>query len=160
MSHQPSLEEQERILVSKAARMSGVLGFLVSACLLVWFVDYVLPAEKLLAKIYVESEVSNSAEYSKIENGIHVQSGLIAEEGYETVLGTCGSCHSMKLVTQNRASEEGWKDIIVWMQETQNLWDLGENEAIIVGYLGKHYGPKKQGRRLPLENISWYELED
>ena len=45
------------------------------------------------------------------------------------------------------------------MQETQNLWDLGGNQEIIVKYLTTNY-PYKKGRRAILSNIEWYELED
>ena len=45
------------------------------------------------------------------------------------------------------------------MQETQELWDLGNNEAPILDYLAKHYGPENKGRRENLEDIEWYELE-
>ena len=95
----------------------------------------------------------------EVQDGIHLASGLVAEEGYELVALTCSGCHSTKLVTQNRATREGWKELIVWMQETQKLWDLGENEPPILDYLAKHYGPENKGRRENLENIEWYELE-
>ena len=94
-----------------------------------------------------------------IENGIHVSSGLIVDEGYELVLNTCGSCHSFKLVTQNKGNAEDWRDAIHWMQETQKLWDLGPTEDPIVNYLAKNYGPVESSRRANLENIEWYELE-
>ncbi|MBL4862683.1 MAG: monoheme cytochrome C [Crocinitomicaceae bacterium] len=93
-----------------------------------------------------------------IIDGIDVESGLIADTGYELVKTTCAACHSLELVTQNRATREGWEDIIRWMQETQKLWDLGESEVAILDYLGKNYAPKKAGRRKNLENIEWYEL--
>lgn len=93
-----------------------------------------------------------------VANGIHQPSGLIADEGYELVMGTCGACHSLKLVTANRATKQGWIDMIRWMQETQKLWDLGENEEAIVNYLAKNYAPQNKGRRENLTNIEWYEL--
>jgi hypothetical protein len=49
--------------------------------------------------------------------------------------------------------------MIRWMQATQNLWDLGANEGIILDYLAKHYAPQNTGRRAPLTDITWYELE-
>ena len=42
--------------------------------------------------------------------------------------------------------------------KTQKLWDLGENEILILDYLEKNYAPKEQGRRAPLKDIDWYEL--
>ncbi|MBL4715287.1 MAG: monoheme cytochrome C [Bacteroidia bacterium] len=95
----------------------------------------------------------------KVENGIDLSTGLIADEGYKMVKQQCISCHSSKLIIQNRATKEGWTNIIQWMQETQNLWDLGKNEEIIVNYLAKNYAPDEQGRRKPLENIDWYVLK-
>jgi hypothetical protein len=83
---------------------------------------------------------------------------LIVDKGYQLVLNNCGACHRYKLVTQNSASAEGWTETIRWMQATQKLWDLGENEALIVAYLAKNYGVKKASRRLPLDKVEWYEL--
>ena len=94
-----------------------------------------------------------------IVDGIHVPTGLIADDGFEYVMTNCGACHSYELVTQNRMTREGWKDIIVWMQETQKLWDLGEQEPIILDYLAKNYAPTNTGRRKNLENVEWYKLD-
>ena len=94
----------------------------------------------------------------RVENGIHLASGLIADKGYNLVAATCGSCHSTKLVTQNRATKDGWRDMIRWMQKTQKLWDLGLNEEIILDYLAKNYPPVESGRRKNIINIKWYEL--
>jgi len=57
-------------------------------------------------------------------------------------------------------SKERWRATIRWMQETQNLWDLGGNEEAIVNYLGTHYAPTQKGRRQNLANIDWYDLEE
>ena len=86
-------------------------------------------------------------------------SGLVMDEGFEIVRGNCTPCHSAKLITQNRASREGWEKMIRWMQETQNLWPLGENESLILDYLAKNYAPVSKGRRAPLKDIEWYVLE-
>ena len=97
---------------------------------------------------------------NKIVNGIHLETGLVYAEGFEIVRGTCTACHSAKLVTQNRATREGWKQMITWMQQTQGLWDLGKNEAIILNYLAEHYAPKASGRRANIDTkaIEWYVL--
>ena len=68
--------------------------------------------------------------------------------------------HSAKLVTQNRMSAERWNATIRWMQETQNLWDLGDQQEIIVNYLVTNYPAKAKGRRMALTDIQWYELEE
>jgi len=100
-------------------------------------------------------------DFNKVVDGVHLQTGLIYAEGFELVRGTCTACHSAKIVTQNRATKEGWVQMIRWMQKTQGLWDLGENESIIVDYLAKHYAPEDIGRRanLDIAAIEWYILE-
>jgi len=95
-----------------------------------------------------------------IVDGIHVASGLVVDDGFIQVKATCLACHSAKLVTQNRATRDGWKKMIRWMQETQNLWDLGTNEDLILDYLAKHYAPDEAGRRPNLPTPTWYVLED
>jgi len=100
-------------------------------------------------------------DFDKVVNSIHVQTGLVYAEGFDVVRATCTACHSAKLVTQNRATREGWIQMIRWMQETQGLWDLGKNEKTIVDYLAKHYAPEDVGRRanLDIAAIEWYILE-
>jgi len=77
-----------------------------------------------------------------------------------TVVNNCTNCHSAKLVTQNRMNAERWNETIKWMQEKQNLWQLGENQEIIVNYLVENYPVNQVGRRMTLSNIDWYELKD
>lgn len=104
---------------------------------------------------------NNEPDVDEFVNGIHVQTGLIYDEGFAEVRSACTVCHSAKLVTQNRATREGWRQMIRWMQETQGLWDLGANERIIVNYLAKNYAPEEVGRRanLDVSAIEWYILE-
>lgn len=111
----------------------------------------------------VEPVVSTPTDEERdaIENGIHLRTGLIDADGMYVVIGNCTNCHSARLITQNRMTAERWHETIDWMQETQNLWDLGENEEVIVNYLVTNYPPKESnGRRSQLTDIDWYELED
>ncbi|AGA76507.1 hypothetical protein [Echinicola vietnamensis] len=94
-----------------------------------------------------------------VKDGVHVATGLVAAEGYEVVVANCTNCHAANLITQNRGDKEHWEALIDWMQETQGLWDLGQNEAIIVAYLAEHYAPMQQGRRANLSDIEWYEFK-
>lgn len=109
---------------------------------------------------YVTVPVTEEDDFDKIENGIHVRTGLVDAEGLMTVVNNCTNCHSSKLVIQNRMNKERWMATIRWMQETQNLWDLGNNEDIIVNYLVTNYPPMKKGRREKLSNIEWYALQE
>lgn len=93
-----------------------------------------------------------------IVDGIHVRTGLKKDTGLMKVVQNCTNCHSSKLLIQNRMNYDSWKATIKWMQETQNLWDLGNNEAIIINYLVRNYPVTKKGRRQKLKNIEWYRL--
>jgi hypothetical protein len=81
---------------------------------------------------------------------LDARTGLVLAPGFEVVSTQCTVCHSAKLISQNRADREGWLAMIRWMQETQGLWPLGDNESRIVEYLAANYGPVGAGRRLPL----------
>lgn len=96
----------------------------------------------------------------KIENGVHVRTGFIEAPGMQETINNCTNCHSAQLVIQNRMNKETWQTTIKWMQETQNLWDLGENEDVIIDYLVKNYPPSSKGRREALTNVEWYELKE
>ena len=142
----------------KTAYLAIAFSFLASILLLFAVYDptFSIFGKKEVTPIYtdiVEDE-------DKIENGIHVRTGLIDAEGLMTVVNNCTNCHSAKLVTQNRMNAERWNATIKWMQETQNLWDLGENQDIIVNYLATNYPPLKKGRRMNLTDINWYELKN
>ncbi len=105
-------------------------------------------------------DVNPDDDWDKIENGIHLRTGFKDGEGLMTVVNNCTNCHSAQLVIQNRMNEERWIETIRWMQKTQNLWDLGDNEKVIVNYLVTNYPPKSKGRREALTNIEWYPLEE
>ena len=96
----------------------------------------------------------------EIVDGIHLRTGLKEGEGLMTVVANCTACHSAQLIIQNRMNKERWDATIRWMQETQNLWDLGDNQEIIVNYLVKNYPVNSKGRRGNLQDIEWYELSD
>lgn len=98
---------------------------------------------------------------NELVDGKDVETGLLAGEGLELVKANCTACHSSALILQNRFTREGWHEKIVWMQETQGLWNLGNNESIILDYLAANYAPEApKGRRVPLTGIEWYELKD
>ena len=78
-----------------------------------------------------EKELKTVSDVDTVEQELAVEldsaTGLVIDEGFQLVKGNCTPCHSARLITQNRASREGWKEMIQWMQETQNLWPLGQN---------------------------------
>lgn len=106
-----------------------------------------------------DQKVSTDSLALNMSDSLDEVTGLVIDDALPVVKGNCTGCHSAKLITQNRATREGWKSMIVWMQETQKLWDLGENEDQILDYLAEHYAPVREGRRKSLQNIEWYDLE-
>lgn len=118
-------------------------------------------------KVSTTYQASNSRpntaidDWNSVENGIHVTTGLAYDNNFDLVRANCTGCHSGKLIAQNRATREGWRQMIRWMQKTQGLWDLGSNEPKILDYLVTHYAPQKVGRRanIDMATIEWYILE-
>lgn len=90
-----------------------------------------------------------------------VETGLIVDPNLYMVKAQCTSCHSSKLIIQNRFTRDGWKQKIRWMQANHNLWDLGETEKQVLDYLEKNYAPSAAiARRAPLKDIKWYKLNE
>ncbi len=106
-----------------------------------------------------EVSVADAVEQVWPADSIH-PSGLAYAPGFAIVRGNCTTCHSAKLITQNRATREGWEEMIRWMQSTQGLHDLEDDEPIILDYLAENYAPKEIGRRkmLNYDEIDFYEL--
>lgn len=60
----------------------------------------------------------------------------------------CSACHSLALVTSQRGDRTFWLKTIRWMQKTQNLWPIPEEqEKLILDYLASHYDDDDRGRR-------------
>lgn len=147
--------------IKKAERTAyRAVFFLVVASILLFFVVYD-PTFSIFKNDTTELTYNNIEEdEDKIENGIHIRTGFVEAKGLMTVVNNCTNCHSAQLVIQNRMNKERWIATIKWMQETQGLWDLGDNQEIIVNYLVTNYPPIDKGRRENLTNIVWYEIEN
>nr|WP_298924325.1 monoheme cytochrome C [uncultured Allomuricauda sp.] len=154
MSSENEFKQQVRSLYQKLIAAFGLIAIAVFAFIYVALNPSVLQNKPEETAIITIPEVEG-----KIENGIHVATGFIDGTGLTEVIQNCTNCHSAKLVTQNRMTKEGWVATIRWMQETQNLWDLGNQEEAIVNYLATNYAPQKKGRREVLTDIEWYPLE-
>lgn len=78
--------------------------------------------------------------------------GLPIAPGFDEVRLHCTGCHSGRLVAQNRADRDGWIALIRWMQRTQRLPSLGEDESVVLDYLATNLGPAtdRRRRRAPL----------
>lgn len=82
--------------------------------------------------------------------------GLPPGEGQEAVIANCISCHSSRLIVQNRMTRERWDKTIAWMQKTQNLRELSPDlRREILDYLAKHFAPPAEPttdrRIMPIE---------
>ncbi|MEM9647190.1 MAG: monoheme cytochrome C [Bacteroidota bacterium] len=138
--------------------LSKVLfAFLVLFLVLFGGLFYLANKPQEVPEVLVEDDAVPQDDF--IENGIHVATGFVEDEGMKVTIQNCTNCHSAKLVTQNRMNREGWEATIRWMQETQNLWDLGNNEELILAYLAKNYAPISKGRRQNLKDVEWYPLQ-
>ena len=148
--------------------LKPILGILMILLLLIGFIVFLMFRPDFLEQKTEEPETdtvenTSNAQLSALDtaNGIDAETGLVASAGLELVKNNCTNCHSSALIIQNRFTREGWHEKIVWMQETQGLWPLGENEDAILDYLAENYAPAPyQGRRAPLDGIEWYELEN
>ena len=136
--------------IGKMLRLLGLSGVVLAITVAIAVILYVDPT-------YFERQALPEAEVP-VAKGTD-ETGFVEDANKMLVVTNCTACHSAKLVTQNRATRQGWKNMITWMQETQNLWDLGSNEEKILDYLSKHYAPAEQGRRANLKVEEWYELE-
>ena len=146
-------------------RRIGMLISAVSAVLVIVIVFFLYLA--FSSQVRMSKKISHAQEivveeddFDKVENGIHVATGLAFDDNFQVVRSSCTSCHSAQLIIQNRSTREGWEEIIRWMQATQGLTDLGDREPMILDYLAKHYAPKETGRRpnIDIASIEWYNL--
>lgn len=154
---EPSSSEYKK-LIKKAER----LAYLALVCLLISIgLLYLRVYDPNLNFLNANNkEVVEIVDEDLIVDGIHIRTGFVEGEGLMTVVNNCTTCHSSKLVIQNRMNADRWNATIKWMQQTQNLWELGPNQKIIVDYLVKNYPPINVGRRASLTKIKWYEYEE
>ncbi len=161
-SDQSDTQQLFKGLIAAVIGLAVVVVALVCTLLFIAFYDESAPAKTDdSTKSTLQAQANTDVLRSGIVDGKDMETGLVVDEGFEIVRGSCTACHSSAIILQNRFTREVWKEKIVWMQETQGLWDLGENEPIILDYLAKHHAPEPpKGRRLPLKDIEWYELEN
>jgi len=77
--------------------------------------------------------------------------GLKITGDWELVRGNCTACHSAKLITQQRGTEQQWLTMIRWMQAKQGLWTFDpDTENRIITYLAENYPPDAARRRAPI----------
>ena len=78
-------------------------------------------------------------------------------DGKQEVEENCTTCHTAKLILQQRMSRKRWDETITWMQEKQGLWNLQPSlRKKILDYLSLHFGPQNPSPAdiVPSENSS------
>jgi len=143
--------------IKSLGRLLITFGLLLT--LLIGGILYLKKNPDILKPKTTYKDITEEINPTELDSVAIAKSGFVQDLGVSQVIQNCTQCHSAQLVTQNRLSQEGWESTITWMQETQNLWDLGKNREKIVTYLAKNYGPKDKGRRQNLTNVEWYELK-
>lgn len=161
----PSDKKNYHLFDKLTKSVAGLVGIVVLLLALVLSLVFLPKISTNLSSSTPEEslEIPETVADSTIQlvDGKDLATGLLAGEGLELVKANCTNCHSSALILQNRFTREDWHAKIIWMQETQGLWELGESESIILDYLAANYAPEPpQGRRMPLSGIEWYELKD
>ena len=152
------IDNEIRRLFAQMAGLGLLVLFLVIGAISFLFLAKYNP-DIFFKKLSVAEQIENKPVNQSPTFGEDIsQTDLVEGTGRQVVYENCGGCHSLKLVTQNRFTKEGWLQVIRWMQETQGLWDLGANEDLILEYLSTYLAPEAKGRRKPLE-VEWYTLE-
>ncbi len=101
-----------------------------------------LPAPQASATVQVATPAADVDEYQGLPPGI----------GRDEVLGLCGACHSMKLVTQQGLSRSTWSEVLEFMVEEQEMAELEpDDEKLVLDYLEKFYGPDRLALQLKRE---------
>ncbi len=95
-----------------------------------------------------EEPVSTPTPVIAVEAEIDPLTGFKMSGDWELVRGNCTSCHSAKLITQQRGTSQQWLTMIRWMQKKQNLWQFDpDTESRIIAYLSANYPPEAGRRR-------------
>ncbi|MGB5333065.1 MAG: hypothetical protein WBM80_06165 [Woeseiaceae bacterium] len=99
-----------------------------------------------------ETNVADVAKPEVIaEPALDPETGFKMTGDWQLVRANCTGCHSSKLVTQQRGTQQQWLSIIRWMQATQNLWQFEpDTESRIIAYLADNYPPDAARRRAAL----------
>ncbi len=67
--------------------------------------------------------------------------GLPRSNGFETVAGYCGACHSLAIVMQQNQNEDGWNYLLNWMADKQGMAPPPtEMRTEIISYLTREFG--------------------
>ena len=101
---------------------------------------------KIIGTLALSAVFALSANAAKAK--LDKESGLKIAPGMDIVKANCTVCHSAKFITLQKGDRDTWKQMIVWMQKTQGLWEFdAKTEDTILTYLETNYPPGKSSRR-------------
>ena len=140
-------DKQRKNKLSNTNRLLLIGGIVCVVAVIFIYFNATETNQNSLDKIDNHEIIKDADDLDQIVDGIHVRTGFVDAPGLMAVVNNCTSCHSSQLVLQNKMNKERWTSTIRWMQKTQNLWELGDNEDIIINYLVTNYPPKKKGQK-------------
>lgn len=66
---------------------------------------------------------------------------LFDAPGVEETFYACSACHSERIVAQQGLTRSGWKEVLTWMVEEQDMTQIDEPDySTIIDYLSANYG--------------------
>ena len=69
--------------------------------------------------------------------------GLPETDGVELVYYLCSSCHSIRLVTQQRVTPARWDYLLDWMVKEHSMPELPpEDRTVVLAYLSRHFSAR------------------
>ena len=108
-----------------------------------------------LISISVLSLLFATSIYAAGEKKVDPETGLILAKGFEEIKTNCTVCHSASFILLQRGDRQTWKEMVVWMQETQGLWQFDpKTEDLILTYLSTNYAAEDRIERRKNLHIS------
>ena len=91
--------------------------------------------------LYPSANAKEEAQLAKAQADMSEVKLPIAENGaHELVAAYCSGCHSLNLVTQQHASPERWKQLLIWMEKKQGMQPLPKkDEREVLDYLARNF---------------------
>jgi mono/diheme cytochrome c family protein len=92
----------------------------------------------ILAATTVPASAQSESDLARLPEG----------KGRDEMIGWCGACHSLKLVSQQRLPRWRWEELLVVMKEKHGMPELdAADRAAILDYLSAQLGPPPRRRR-------------
>jgi mono/diheme cytochrome c family protein len=96
----------------------------------------------ILLAVLVKLGVAYSSEPENLNTKKYdSNTGFVIDNGYKITTTHCTACHSAQIIIQQGQTRSGWLELIKWMQEEQDLWEIPKEQLeLILNYLATNYG--------------------